>query len=74
MLPTSSVSTLGFPDNVLVVGSISVRYPTNSVYINMYPHLADLPMPRVGKYVQADVIIGMSSIWTSARHHFSYGI
>ena len=72
LLPTSSVSCLGFPDNVLVVGSISVRYPTNLVDINLYPHLADLPMPRVGKYVQAGVLIGMSCIWTSARHHFVY--
>ena len=50
-------------DNVLVVGSIPVRYPTNSVDINMYPHLADLPMPRVGTDVQVDVLIGMDNAY-----------
>ena len=50
-------------DNVLVVGSIPVRYPTNSVDINMYPHLADLPMPRVGTDVRVDVLIGMDNAY-----------
>ena len=48
-------------DNVLVVGSIPVRYPTNSVDINVYPRLADLPMPRVGNDVRVDVLIGMDN-------------
>ena len=48
-------------DNVLVVGSIPVRYPTNSVDINMYPHLADLQIHRVGTDVQVDVCIGMDN-------------
>ena len=47
--------------NVLVVGSIPVRYPTNSEYINVYPHLADLPKPPVGNDVQVDVLIGMDN-------------
>ena len=50
-------------DNMLVVGSIPVRYPTNSVDINVYPHLADLPMPRVGNDVQVDVLIGMDNAY-----------
>ena len=50
-------------DNVLVVGSIPVRYPTNSVDINVYPHLADLPMPRAGNDVQVDVLIGMDNAY-----------
>ena len=50
-------------DTVLVVGSIPVRYPTNYVYINLYPHLADLPMPRVGNDVQVDVLIGMDNAY-----------
>ena len=50
-------------DDVLVVGSIPVRYPTNSVDINEYPHLADLPMPRVGNDVHVDVLIGMGNAY-----------
>ena len=48
-------------DNVLIVGSIPVRYPTNSVDINVCPHLADLPMSRVGNDVRVDVLIGMDN-------------
>ena len=40
-----------------------MRYPTNFVDINVYPHLADLPMPRVGNDVRVDVIIGMDNAY-----------
>ena len=46
---------------VLAVNIIPVRYPGSVIYIDQYPYLADLDLPRLSSDVRVDILIGMDN-------------
>ena len=47
--------------NVLVIPDIPARHPIKEINLIHYPHLADLPLTNEGKFVKADILIGMDN-------------
>ena len=47
--------------NVLVIPDIPARHPSKEINLINYPHLADLPLTNEGKFVKADILIGMDN-------------
>ena len=45
--------------NVLIVPSIPVTYPTRTLDLKGYPHLADIPINSIKGDIRVDVLIGM---------------
>ena len=48
-------------NNVLVNSPLPARYPKNMIDISQYPHLADIPLPKVQLGDSVDLIIGMDN-------------
>ena len=58
---TSSEGQIAHLKNVIVVPSIPASHPKQSIDIQQYPHLGDLPLPLPTASAQAQVLIGMDN-------------
>ena len=47
--------------NVLVIPGIPARHPSKAINSIHYPHLSDLLINNGGKFVKADILIGMDN-------------
>ena len=47
--------------NVLIVPNIPVTYPTRTLDLKGYPHLADIPI----NHIKGDIRVDMALAWTS---------